>query len=101
MNVLLCCCSVWYELAYVESRQGLAKGQKVWQLAFGSGFKFNSSVLVANRPVHEQHEAWAGFDPVAMWAELDKLEAEAAVARAAKEKLSGPSGGLSRDQNCQ
>eukprot|EP00775_Hariotina_reticulata_P010997 gene10997-11151_t len=93
--------SVWYELSYVESRQGLAKGQKVWQLAFGSGFKFNSSVLVANRQVHEQHEAWARFDPVAMWAELDKLEAEAAAARAAKEKLSAPSGSLSRDQNCQ
>jgi streptolysin S family bacteriocin protoxin len=52
-------CSVWYELAYVESTQeGVAQGQRVWQLAFGSGFKFNSSVLVANRPVREQHKAW-------------------------------------------
>jgi hypothetical protein len=51
--------SVWYELAYVESTQeGVAKGQRVWQLAFGSGFKFNSSVLVANRPVREEHKAW-------------------------------------------
>eukprot|EP00878_Enallax_costatus_P021998 GHUV01023320.1.p1 GENE.GHUV01023320.1~~GHUV01023320.1.p1 ORF type:complete len:178 (+),score=56.82 GHUV01023320.1:2264-2797(+) len=39
--------SVWYELAYIESRQRLQRGQRVWQLAFGSGF--NSSVLVANR----------------------------------------------------
>jgi hypothetical protein len=50
---------VWYELAYVESTQeGVAAGQRVWQLAFGSGFKFNSSVLVANRAVREQHKAW-------------------------------------------
>jgi Chalcone and stilbene synthases, C-terminal domain len=41
--------SVWYELAYIESRQGVARSGKVWQLAFGSGFKFNSNVMVANR----------------------------------------------------
>uniref|UniRef100_A0A383VN25 3-ketoacyl-CoA synthase n=1 Tax=Tetradesmus obliquus TaxID=3088 RepID=A0A383VN25_TETOB len=81
--------SVWYELAYVESTQeGVGKGQRVWQLAFGSGFKFNSSVLVANRPVREQHTAWEGFDATAMWADLDKLEAAAQAARAMKEKLS-------------
>jgi hypothetical protein len=34
----------------------------VWQLAFGSGFKFNSCVLVANRRVQEAHVAWQGFD---------------------------------------
>ena len=42
-------CSVWYELAYIESRQGVSRGGRVWQLAFGSGFKFNSNVMVANR----------------------------------------------------
>ncbi len=52
-----------YELAYIESRAaGVARGQRVWQLAFGSGFKFNSCVLVANRRVHEDHTAWKGFD---------------------------------------
>jgi hypothetical protein len=35
-------CSVWYELAYIETFQGVAAGKRVWQLAFGSGFKFNS-----------------------------------------------------------
>jgi 3-ketoacyl-CoA synthase len=40
---------VWYELAYIESRQGVSRGGRVWQLAFGSGFKFNSNVMVANR----------------------------------------------------
>jgi hypothetical protein len=33
---------VWYELAYIETFQGVASGKRVWQLAFGSGFKFNS-----------------------------------------------------------
>jgi len=42
-------CSVWYELAYIETRQGVDRSNKVWQLAFGSGFKFNSSVMIAKR----------------------------------------------------
>jgi hypothetical protein len=53
LSYLLLCrsllCSVWYELAYIESRQGVSRGGRVWQLAFGSGFKFNSNVMVANR----------------------------------------------------
>lgn len=55
-------CSVWYELAYIESMSGLKAGQRVWQLAFGSGFKFNSAVLVANRNFRTFHPAWDGFD---------------------------------------
>jgi hypothetical protein len=51
-------CSIWYELAYIESTAGLAKGQRVWQLAFGSGFKFNSAVLQANRRIVDRHAAW-------------------------------------------
>lgn len=27
--------SVWYDLAYIEARQGVGKHQRVWQLAFG------------------------------------------------------------------
>lgn len=40
---------MWYELAFCEARHTVRRGSKVWQLAFGSGFKFNSSVLVANK----------------------------------------------------
>lgn len=83
--------SVWYELAYIESLFGVARGQRVWQLAFGSGFKFNSAVLVANRPVAEAHPAWEGFDAAAMWVELDAMESQAAAERAARAKLSGGS----------
>eukprot|EP00878_Enallax_costatus_P026470 GHUV01028408.1.p3 GENE.GHUV01028408.1~~GHUV01028408.1.p3 ORF type:complete len:103 (+),score=36.45 GHUV01028408.1:268-576(+) len=66
--------SIWYELAYIESRRGVAPGQRVWQLAFGSGFKFNSAVLQANRQIKDSHAAWEDFDAQAMWRELDELE---------------------------
>lgn len=56
------CCSVWYELAYIESVYGVQAGQRAWLLAFGSGFKFNSAVLVANRSNRTSHPAWEGFD---------------------------------------
>jgi 3-Oxoacyl-[acyl-carrier-protein (ACP)] synthase III C terminal len=36
--------SIWYVLASIESRQGVARGDTVWQLGFGSGFKCNSAV---------------------------------------------------------
>lgn len=76
--------SVWYELAFSETFQGVPRGSRVWQLAFGSGFKFNSSVMIANRSNTEQHKAWKGFDKAAMWLELEALEASAKAAREAK-----------------
>lgn len=43
--------SIWYELAYIEAKGRMRKGQRVWQIAFGSGFKCNSAVWVALRNV--------------------------------------------------
>jgi len=36
--------SIWYELAYLEKKGAIRKGQRIWQIAFGSGFKCNSAV---------------------------------------------------------
>jgi 3-ketoacyl-CoA synthase len=43
--------SIWYELAYTEAKGRVRRGQNVWQIAFGSGFKCNSAVWRALRTV--------------------------------------------------
>ncbi|XP_043696302.1 3-ketoacyl-CoA synthase 6-like [Telopea speciosissima] len=43
--------SLWYELAYIEAKGRMKKGDRVWQIAFGSGFKCNSAVWKCNRTI--------------------------------------------------
>ncbi|CAH8263676.1 unnamed protein product [Arabidopsis lyrata] len=42
---------IWYELAYLEAKESVRRGDRVWQIAFGSGFKCNSVVWKAMKKV--------------------------------------------------
>ncbi|KAI5683360.1 hypothetical protein M9H77_04588 [Catharanthus roseus] len=48
--------SLWYELAYTEAKGRVRRGDRVWQIAFGSGFKCNSAVWKANRTIKAAKE---------------------------------------------
>lgn len=53
--------SIWYELAYLEAKGRMRRGDRVWQIAFGSGFKCNSAVWQALRtiqPPTANHSPW-------------------------------------------
>ena len=55
--------SIWYILARIESRgAGVKRGERVWQIAFGSGFKCNSAVWTALRRYRVEHKAWEPVD---------------------------------------
>uniref|UniRef100_A0A1J3F0Q8 3-ketoacyl-CoA synthase n=1 Tax=Noccaea caerulescens TaxID=107243 RepID=A0A1J3F0Q8_NOCCA len=43
--------SIWYELGYIEAKGRMRRGNRVWQIAFGSGFKCNSAIWEALRNV--------------------------------------------------
>ncbi|CAA3030803.1 3-ketoacyl-CoA synthase 5-like [Olea europaea var. sylvestris] len=43
--------SLWYELSYIEAKGRMRKGDRIWQIAFGSGFKCNSAVWKCNKTI--------------------------------------------------
>ncbi|KAF5757513.1 putative very-long-chain 3-oxoacyl-CoA synthase [Helianthus annuus] len=52
--------SLWYELGYMEAKGRMKKGDRVWQIGFGSGFKCNSAVWECNREIEAtKNGAWA------------------------------------------
>ncbi|XP_076901246.1 3-ketoacyl-CoA synthase 2-like [Bidens hawaiensis] len=52
--------SMWYGLAYVEAKGRVKEGSRVWQIAFGSGFKCNSVIWHAMKRVDYDHtNPWA------------------------------------------
>lgn len=40
-----------YVLSYIEHHVGLKRGEKIWQMGFGSGFKCNSAVWRARKRI--------------------------------------------------
>jgi 3-ketoacyl-CoA synthase len=61
-------------LSFIETYRGLKRGDKVWQVGFGSGFKCNSAVWVANKRFTDKHPAWEGFSLPGMYEDLATLE---------------------------
>ncbi|XP_021740028.1 3-ketoacyl-CoA synthase 11-like [Chenopodium quinoa] len=53
--------SLWYELAYLEAKGRIKRGDRTWQIGFGSGFKCNSAVWRALRninPKDDERNPW-------------------------------------------
>ncbi|XP_019414453.1 PREDICTED: 3-ketoacyl-CoA synthase 11-like [Lupinus angustifolius] len=56
--------SLWFELAYTEAKGRVRKGHRLWQIAFGSGFKCNSAVWKALRKVNSENEKNLWIDEI-------------------------------------
>ncbi|KAK3414928.1 hypothetical protein EUGRSUZ_H00229 [Eucalyptus grandis] len=56
--------SLWYELAYSEAKGRIRKGDRTWQIGFGSGFKCNSAVWKALRTIDPAKEKNPWMDKI-------------------------------------
>jgi 3-ketoacyl-CoA synthase len=93
--------TVWYSFGFVESFQGVRRGDLVWQIAFGSGFKCNSAVWRALRTGKVDHRAWrhvAGREGAATQA-LAAAAAATQAERVAKAEAAGAAPPANGDAN--
>ncbi|CAM0943607.1 unnamed protein product [Alopecurus aequalis] len=51
--------SLWYELAYIEAKGRMCKGDRIWMIGFGSGFKCNSAAWECIEPARNADGPWA------------------------------------------
>ncbi|KAG0611792.1 hypothetical protein M758_7G164800 [Ceratodon purpureus] len=56
--------AIWYELAYMEAKNRVRKGDIVWQIALGSGIKCNSAIWKSLRDDQVGHSANPWLDCV-------------------------------------
>ena len=85
-------------MAHVETFRGVAKGDRLWQLGLGGGFKCTSGVWRAVRAVSEAHAAWG--PGVGAAAEGDAAAAPAAGA-CMLDEVRGGREGLRRGAGCR
>ncbi|VAH53063.1 unnamed protein product [Triticum turgidum subsp. durum] len=53
--------SVWYELAYIEAKGQMKKGNKVWMIGFGAGYECNTAGWVCIQPSSDVDGPWANY----------------------------------------
>ncbi|XP_051113473.1 3-ketoacyl-CoA synthase 12-like [Andrographis paniculata] len=53
--------SLWYVLGYMESKKRLKKGDKLFMISFGAGFKCNSALWEVVRDLDGAGNVWKGF----------------------------------------
>lgn len=51
---------VWYELAYIEAKGRMQKGDRVWMIGFGAGYTCSTAVWVCIRPSEGAAGPWDG-----------------------------------------